>query len=306
MTNTPFTTDAKECSANSAEYVLQMPCVGGHTSAQLAQDVPVEFGFAIADLTGVQIVDGGDLLLSFKNGGTLTVENFAAQSQTASFKTITFADGESMNVDKFMAAFEDSLGIAEKPTALDISIMKAVGAIGVTSLAFDFDPNNSYTLDIDASEVSSTAIDGDRFIITFNDGSEVVLNGFGIGTDAEAPLTLVDGSVIPAGELITLLATSPVGGIGATDNAFDMVQGAVEEAVEEVAQDESVREVAQIEPASGPQQLIQTDSGSDVADVEPQSGPEEGGPQGGLENTGALAVRALVVRQLLAQLHLHH
>ncbi|GEM_PF-779490 len=266
MSNAAFTSNAQECSSTVTGYSIQMPCEGAHQGANIPSDTPTEFAFGVADLNSMTLIEGGALLLTFINGSTLTLENFAEAKNNPANPTITFSDGTVMNMQTLFGALEQDMNNA-KPVAdiLNVVITKPVGAIGETALEFTREDNTNYTLGFGKDDIAKTERDGDTLTITFKDGTTLVLRDFGVDGENPAPMTLADGTVIPADDLITALNTSVI------------------EQIQEVV---NVKEIAAVEPAAGqPQKITKTDSaGADVAAIEPAAGE---GTQGAIGNTGA-------------------
>ena len=111
MTNTLDTsTNAQECKTSTTEYHIEMPCVGSNASVGLSTSEPTVFGFGLNDIAGMKLIDGGMLLITFIDGQTLTVENFAEALSGSDFQNIRLSDGEVINLAKLEQGLGNSVG----------------------------------------------------------------------------------------------------------------------------------------------------------------------------------------------------
>ncbi len=99
MTNT-FDTSVQECTATSTTFHVEKPCNGSNASVALSTNEPTYFDFGLQDIAGMQIIEGGMLLITFVTGETLTVENYTEAMASSKFQNIELSDGEVINLSK--------------------------------------------------------------------------------------------------------------------------------------------------------------------------------------------------------------
>jgi T1SS-143 domain-containing protein len=181
MTNTFDTSNTtQECKANATEYHVEMPCAGSNAAVSLSTQEPTVFNFGLNDIAGMQIIEGGMLLITFQDGQTLTIENFGDALANSEFQNIELSDGEVIN----LASLEQGLG----------GIDSTQNMIDVASVESEIE-----VLD----EIAPAA--GDEFVVLPEEELTELLAETEealTGEENNAEMSLEDGIVINADELI--------------------------------------------------------------------------------------------------------
>ena len=261
--------------------VVGKPAAGENSTIMIDGGQAVSFNFTLDDVSSMATGDNGALLITFNDGSVLVVENFADIAGQSDMAMISFADGRSLNVQKLSEALsvENEIGRSTDTVAENgvIKIVQPTGAIGATQLTIDMVAGETYELAFEADQVASMMLQAGDLVIRFKDGSEVILNDFETVSNGDVPaaVTLADGNVIEASELILVLSDlAGLEEITETQVSSDEVSG--EEAfatIEPAAGEPQVQQVAEVEIA--PEEL---------AAIEPAAGPAAAG---GNQNTGA-------------------
>ena len=262
-------TQSKECTSNTSFYQVEKPCEGGNASVSLSTENETQFNFALDDIAGLKMTDEGFLLISFNDGGTLTVDNVSEAASNSEFQNIQLSDGEVINLQELAQGISaDSVALVEPASgeALANLIAKPADELADATVV-NYVAGESYITDFnkDDIEVSEVNEAGD-LILTFVDETQTTITNFSeVQSSDEIPqVTLADGTVI---DLQDLLSTAVV---------------SIDEDGDKVAevQSPSVQQIANIDPAAG-------DTASDLAAIEPAAGNTGTVPAGALGNTGA-------------------
>ena len=212
-------TDAQACAANTTEYRVEMPCAGSNVTASLSTQEPTTFNFGVADITGMNIVDGM-LVITFVDQQTLTIENFAEAMSSSAYQNITLSDGEVINLEKLAQGVSDSsVQVASlngdtdmaklndvAPAAGDdfeVVITKPTAEMG--EITVNLQNGRQYNADFTRDDVKSAETNEQgQMVITFNDGTVMVVENYASFADAaNAPqMTLADGTVVNVEELL--------------------------------------------------------------------------------------------------------
>ncbi|HEY8963807.1 MAG TPA: hypothetical protein VIN59_05010, partial [Alphaproteobacteria bacterium] len=238
-----------------SEYVIQKPMAGTNLITELAKDTPTSFNFAVEDIRAMKLLSDGGLLISFTDGSTLTVSNFQAARENFPFNDIKMSDGTVANLNKMAQGLASTL---PQDTVADLTILKPQGGLGKTELSFALQEGKTYTLGFDMKDVAGVEAKGDDLIVTFKDGSVLTLENYETTGDGVLPpqMTLADGSVIPASQLINVLNVAVADQVkdiqpAAGDASADATaKAAAAEAAQKQAQ-VNPNELAAIEPAAG-------------------------------------------------------
>ena len=275
MTNT-FDTSAQECTATSTTFQVEKPCEGSNVSVSLSTEEPTHFNFGLQDISGMQIIEGGMLLITFTDGQTLTVDNYTEALGSSKFQNIELSDGEVINLTKLAEGLSSpSDTLVADASALD-NITPAAGdefvnllskpnvEMDALSLNYTLVEGETYVSDFNQADIKDAQLnEKGELVISFNDGTQTILTNFSaIENATDIPqMTLADGTVISVTDILTTVMVEPVEEIVA-------VVPVVEPKAEEIAA---------IEPASG--DIAQT-----LASIEPAAGDNAANALG---NTGA-------------------
>ncbi len=245
--------------------ILSQPESGATMSHDIPDDVSARLNFAPDDISGLRLGDAGQLVISFVDGGQLNITNFDSLIDNGNL--LYLEDGtlidpsiltSSLSSPQALNSIDTAAGAATNSDAIKIAQPAANTTQEVTMQAgqkyvCDFDPKNAATVEVK---------DG-QMVLTFADGSQVVINNYSEVMAGELPaeLTVADGTVIDGGELLT---------------GFTEVEAPAEDVLEvaEAQVEPSAEQVANIEPAAG------EDVAEALAQIEPAAG------DGAVGNTG--------------------
>ena len=279
----------QDCGTSQSGQTAQMPCAGSNAVISLAEGNITSFDFSMTDIKGMILSSEGALVITFNDGQTLTVSDFAEAAQSGNYPNIQMADGDAVAV----TSLYESLGglpmsqQTEQNTATLIT--KPVGAIDATALAFSLKEGETYQADFAQSDIASSKIDDQgNMVILFNDGTQITLQNYAQfegGALSVPSMTLADGSVIPVTDL--LVAVSEVNSTY-TLQVEDLVTNPQQMSVDPLGEEETLP-VAEIMDTPQEMAMIQPNAGDmdprALAAIEPAAGTAPA--QGALGNTGA-------------------
>ena len=161
---------------------------------QAGQSVPVTLSEGQAtvsckagDIESMQMTDGGKLLMTFKDGASITVNNF--QEFASKGSVLTLADGTTLNTVDLLS------GVAMKPQAAandGAEVLVGQPPAGQTT-EIELAPGHKYNFAFDDAAKESVTQEGGALIITFQDGGKLVLKNFSDALDASDPVQVSVG-----------------------------------------------------------------------------------------------------------------
>jgi len=278
MTNT-FETNAQQCDVTTNSFHVEKPCNGSSTTIALSNEAPTQFEFGLEDIAGFQMLDGGELVISFVDGDeTLMIENYAAMMQDGQFQEVALSDGETINLAKLAEGLSSSVQVADASADL-ANVEPAAGDELATVITKDneytLNTGETYQTDFSQADVADAQVnDNGDLVITFADDAQTTITNFKeIESADDIPtMTLADGTVIPVTDLLTqavIVSDKEESGSDAGDvvAATQPVQTPTKPDQNNVEE-----EIALFRP-------------EDLAAIEPAAG--ETAPAGALGNTGA-------------------
>ncbi len=229
------------------------------------------------DIESMQMTDGGKLLMTFKDGASITVNNFQEFASKGSI--LTLADGTTLNTVDLLS------GVAMKPQAAAANdgaeVLVGQPPAGQTA-EIELAPGHKYNFAFDDAAKESVTQENGALIITFQDGGKLVLKNFSDALDASDPVQVsVGGEEISLSEFAEIMKLAD-----AMNDKLGNDQKPVMAELREEAGD-----VSKIEPAAGEQEVApesQKTSMQDVrqdmtalaeqlAGIEPAAGGQSGG-----------------------------
>ncbi len=204
--------------------------------------------FTTADIKGMVLTSTGGLVITKTDGSLVTIENFRDLSQQAA--KLTLADGQTIDTQKLYATLsatgapQDTVNAAAAavPATEDSTVTIGLPQAGQTTQV-TLQPGQTYVLGFDP-EAGTTTLENGNLVISFADGSKVIIGGFeqSIGGSNPPVLTLADGQIIDGIQLLALAR-------GVEDEAEKPTD-------DQLAQ--LAKELADVEPAAG-------ENGSNIA-----------------------------------------
>lgn len=246
--------------------ILSQPETGAVLNHQIPSDVSARLNFGPDDISGLRLGNEGELVINFNGGGQLNITNFAEVVENGNL--LYLEDGTLIDPSILTSALqtptafnniETAAGAAMNGDAIRIAKPAANSTNEITmqqgqKYVCDFDPKNAATVEIK---------DG-QMVLTFADGSQVVINNYAqaMAGDLPAQLTVEDGTVIQGDQLITQVTE-------VAEPIEEILQTAKVTEKNIAADDSAAAKVANIAPASG-------DEAEALAQIEPAAG-EAGG-----------------------------
>lgn len=250
--------------------ILSQPEAGAVISHQIPDDISARLNFAAEDIDALQLNDAGALVISFADGGTLNITNFETLIENGNL--LFLEDGTLIDQSLLTTAALSPSQLNNIDTAAGAAINGDAIRIGQpaanTTQEIALQGGQKYICDFDPSNAANVEVINGNMVLTFDDGSQVVINDFSevMAGDLPAELTVADGTAVDSDNLLTGFTET----INPTEEVLEVAEAA------EV--DDIASQVANIQPAAG-------GDGSDIAAALNQIVPEAG--DGGLGgNTG--------------------
>ncbi len=252
--------------------ILAQPQAEGSVSYTIPEGDSARLNFGPEDISGLRLGNNGQLIISFEDGGELTITNF--QELVDGDSLLFLADGTLVDPTILTGSLQtpDALNAVEAAAGEEAIIISQPTENTTQEIALtegqkylcDFDPNNSAVVEIK---------DG-QMVLTFADGSQVILSNYAEMMAGELPpeLTLADGTVIDGEALLTEVTD--------IENLEEIAENASEESGEDVAN---------IEPAAGDEEAVEEVSEEDMAALAEQLAdvqPAAGDAASGVSNSG--------------------
>jgi len=253
----------------SNTIILTQPTDGDVLNHEVPEDSSARLNYDRADIEGLSIGSDGELVMTFENGGQVNITNFESFVENgnllyledgtlidASILTNTPLKPQALNTIETAAGDADA--IIQKPaanTTQEITVENGVNYV------CDFDPANAALVEVK---------DG-QMVLTFADGSQVVINNYNDAIAGQLPeeLTVAEAAVIED-EILTEVTE--------VEQPSDLPLEVA------VAQEEpDAEQVANIEPAAGddiPDAVAQA-----LGEISPAAG-ETAGSAGGNSGYG--------------------
>ena len=261
-----MTTTSNQNSAADTKMsqTIEMPEAGNNQTISVSSDTQMTFNFSSSDVENINVTDNGAMVITFNEGQTLSINNFAEIAGSNSIQQIEYNNGEVLNISDVVA--NSSVAVVamdaiEPAAGNEFTNLISKPNEAAASKTFEVTSGESYVADfnaVDVQDVSRTE-NGD-LLINFNDGTQTVLVNFvNVENAQDIPeMTLADGSVIKMTDLLTSSFEEVVldeGEIAIIDDQAD--KNITEIEVIQVAQtqprtsNDLALELAAIEPAAG-------------------------------------------------------
>ena len=242
------------------------------SDVMISQDIPADssarLNFGPQDIMGLRLGDEGELIISFENGGQLNITNF--EDIVDNGNLLYLEDGTlidpsilttSLQSPQDLNAIETAAGAATNADAIVIAKPEAD-----TTQEISLEPGQKYICEFDPSNVAGSfyetlvEIKDGQMILTFADGSQVIINNYAeaMSGDLPAELTLADGTVIDSEQLLTQLTEVET----PSEEVLEVVETEPEPQPEP-------QQVANVEPAAGEDLNSVAEA---LAEVEPAAG----------------------------------
>lgn len=282
--------------------IYAVPTENTAVNYELPQNESAKVQFSPSDITGLRLEDGGSLVISLKEGGSVTFTNF--QTFIDNGNTLTLADDTVVDPNLLFTALG---GQPNSPFADAADVVRvAIPEAGTTNEVV-LKPGEKYLLNFDLSETQGADIKNGAMTIGFENGGKIVIPNYEVAMADKLPpeLSLASKTCVVTGdELITNI--QKLAAAGAINETVVVVE---EELVDETKAKSKIA-AADMQGnddigANGETQLgykakavePAKKEGEDVANIEPAAGDAEaqrlaqietaaGGPAPGARNSG--------------------
>ncbi|PZO83601.1 MAG: hypothetical protein DI626_08955, partial [Micavibrio aeruginosavorus] len=184
----------------SNNIIMAVPSANTSVNYDLPANENAKLSFSPSDIDGLKLDGNGSLVISFVEGGNVTINNF--QSFVDNGNTLTLADGTAVD-PKLL--FEGLGGINDNRAAANDLIKIGVPADGATEQV-TLEKGQKYLLDFDLTETQGADMKNGQMVINFENGGKIVIANYEQAMKgADAPeLNLASKTCIVTGDdLIT-------------------------------------------------------------------------------------------------------
>ncbi|PZQ48653.1 MAG: hypothetical protein DI551_01410 [Micavibrio aeruginosavorus] len=184
----------------SNNIILAVPSANSTVNYELPDSESAKLSFTPEDIDGLKLDANGGLVISFVEGGQVTLSNF--QSFIDNGNTLSLADGT--NVDPKLL-FNALGGQNDNPFPGSDEIKIGIPADGTTR-EITLEPGKKYLMNFDLSETSGADVKDGKMVIGFANGGKIVIDNYETAMAAkDAPeLSLASKTCVVSGdELIT-------------------------------------------------------------------------------------------------------
>lgn len=183
----------------SNNIILAVPSANSSVNYELPKSESAQLSFSPEDIDGIKLDEAGGLVISFVEGGQVTLSNF--QSFVDGGNILTLADGTNVDPKLLFTAVggEATSVVAEDVTRIGIPAENA-------QVEYDLEPGKKYLFDFDLTETQGANVKNGDMVIDFANGGKIVINDYEKEMAAkDAPeLSLAAKTCIVSGdELIT-------------------------------------------------------------------------------------------------------
>ncbi len=280
----------------STNLILAVPTANSSVNYDLPANDSAKLSFSPEDIDGLKLDANGGLVISFVEGGNVTLNNF--QSFIDNGNTLTLSDGTEVDPKLLFNA----VGGKENMSADAADIIKIGIPAENSQQEINLESGKKYLFNFDLSETQGADIKDGKMIISFANGGKIVVNNYETAMAGEVPpeLSLAAKTCIVSGdELITNIQALAKSGVveetivvveeEADAKAKSKIADADMEGKEDIgpgdqtklgykAGEQKGEEVANIEPAAGEDDAV----AARLAAIETAAG----GPAGGARNSG--------------------
>ena len=146
-------------------FTVEKPVAGANETVSLPEGETTSLSFNTSEIQGMQLDDSGELIISFTDGGALTIDNFRELADNE--VQLSLADGSAINSKDLFETL-----VSELPAT------KITEPQPGEAIAYDIQPGHKYEFAFgDHKPVEVSTKDG-ALLITFDDNGLLVLHNF--------------------------------------------------------------------------------------------------------------------------------
>ena len=239
----------------SNHLILAQPEADATINYTIPDGESARLSFTPEDISGLRLGGDGELVISFIEGGQLVISNFEEFIENGN--TLYLDDGTFVDPAVLASAVGGEYQFDNVATAAGNDSVETIAQPGEnTTQEISLEAGKQYACEFDPANAATVELKDGQMILTFADGSQVVINNYSevMAGDLPAELTLADGTVVDSDELLTAVTE--------IDQPAEEVLADVEPAAgepeaepqaevrQEAAEEPAPEQVANIEPAS--------------------------------------------------------
>lgn len=261
--------------------ILAVPSANSSVNYELPQSESAKLSFTPEDINGIQLDPNGGLVISFVEGGQVTLSNF--QGFIDNGNTLSLADGTQVDPKLLFNALggEATAPLNAADDAIKIEIPAANAHNEIT-----LEPGQKYLMNFDLTETSGANVKDGKMIVDFANGGKITIANYETAMANATPpeLSLAAKTCVVTGdELITnIQQLAKSGVVEETIVAEEVIEEVKPKSKIAAADMESKQDigpgdetdlsykVAKVEPAAG--ELAEADIARQLAEIETAAG----------------------------------
>ena len=237
----------------SNTVILTQPENESVLNHEIPNDSSARLNYDVSDIEGLAIGPQGELIISFEDGGQVNITNF--ETFTDGGNLLYLSDGTLVDASILTSAPLNPVALNNVETAAgDASTQTISKPDANTTQEINVEEGVNYVCDFDPNNAALVETKDGQMILTFADGSQVVINNYNdvVAGQLPAELTVADAAVVEENNLTEVTEVASV---------EDIVEG----------ESEGTETVAVAEPTPEPQSEI---SASDLNNIEAAAGED--------------------------------
>lgn len=225
-------------------YLIGQPENSGTGIHTIPADNAAKLDFDTSEIAGMQLDGNGGLVISLQDGGQIIIENY--EEFVSDETQLEMADGTIINLNALTTSYQTASAIfGQSDTTANLIEKPAENQTQEIALT----EGQKYICNFDTDSKPVVEIIDGQMILSFADGSQIILTNYSELAEGELPpeLTLADGTVIDDGEILTEVLD-----IEALADSIENIETAAGE--EELTEEELAQvaeELANLETAAG-------------------------------------------------------
>ncbi len=241
----------------SNTVILTQPENDSVLNHEIPNDSSARLNYDVAEIEGLAIGPQGELVISFEDGGQVNITNF--ETFTEDGNLLYLSDGTLVDATILTSAPLNPIALNNVETAAgDASIQTISKPDAGATQEINVEEGVNYVCDFDPNNAALVETKDGQMILTFADGSQVVINNYSDVVAGQLPAELTIASAATDDQEILTEVT----------NVDDLAEGEEEVAAEEETEGE---EVVAVKPKVEPEGEIDA---SQVASIEPAAGED--------------------------------
>ena len=152
--------------------ILAVPSANSSVNYNLPESESAKLSFTPEDIDGLRLDGNGGLVISFVEGGNVTITNFESFIQNGN--TLSLADGTQVDPKTLFTA----LGGQPDNAQLSSDIIKIGVPAENAQNDITLESGKKYLLDFDLSQTTGADVKDGKMVIGFANGGKIVINNY--------------------------------------------------------------------------------------------------------------------------------